>query len=341
MSSFRKEFFDREYTAREAYGRLWGYARRYRLRIIVGIVCGVLTAGTLLPLYQTIQPALDEVSENERPAQQTQAEKAAGTAVPDNGRNVAEEPPEQAVPALPASMAKAAKMPGWFKQAEKWAARLGLDVHADDGGISPALLLMIVLVVPLVALARLVLVFLNQYCLTWSGSHVVADLRVDMLKHVQRQSLEFFGKIDVGQLMSRATSDPAQVQMIIQQVLTELARAPFEIAVSIGYVAWFAVANDMLPTLLIIVVGFPMFLLPVVVLRVYLELPAEEYCFSVLAVSQLDTSQLLRNLRQHSVNLSIQTCPFFLISLNQIHRRQNLFLFMGRTALIQIVSQLF
>ena len=76
MSSFRKEFFDREYTAREAYGRLWGYARRYRLRIIVGIVCGVLTAGTLLPLYQTIQPALDEVSENERPAQQTQAEKA-------------------------------------------------------------------------------------------------------------------------------------------------------------------------------------------------------------------------------------------------------------------------
>ena len=266
MSSFRKEFFDREYTAREAYGRLWGYARRYRLRIIVGIVCGVLTAGTLLPLYQTIQPALDEVSENERPAQQTQAEKAAGTAVPDNGRNVAGKPPEQAVPALPASMAKAAKMPGWFKQAEKWAARLGLDVHADDGGISPALLLMIVLVVPLVALARLVLVFLNQYCLTWSGSHVVADLRVDMLKHVQRQSLEFFGKIDVGQLMSRATSDPAQVQMIIQQVLTELARAPFEIAVSIGYVAWFAVANDMLPTLLIIVVGFPMFLLPVVAL---------------------------------------------------------------------------
>lgn len=247
-TAFKKEFFDREYSARTAYSRLWQYAKRYRLRIFTGIVCGMLTAGTLLPLYQVIQPALDQVSVQERAA----AESAA-------------EAPPAAAPAK-AAPAKAAKTPAWFSHAEKIAGRIGLPVESESGGISGALLAMVLLVVPLVAVARLLLVFLNQYCLTWSGSHVVADIRVDMLRHIQKQNLEFFGKIDVGQLMSRATGDPAQVQMIIQQVLTELARAPFEIAVSVGYVVWFAVANDMMPTLLIIVVGFPLFLLPVVTL---------------------------------------------------------------------------
>ena len=43
---YKKEFFDRDYTIGETYGRVWKYARRYRLRIIIGIVTGMLTAGT-------------------------------------------------------------------------------------------------------------------------------------------------------------------------------------------------------------------------------------------------------------------------------------------------------
>ncbi len=250
---YRKEFFDREYTLREAYGRLWKYARRYRLRIFAGLACGILTAGTLLPLYQVIQPTLDQVSAQER------ADAAAG-----GGRAGAEGPRAEKKPAAPAKQAEG--RPAWFGKVESAAASLGFSMETEEGGISLALLAAVLVVIPLVALLRLVLVFLNQYCLTWSGFHVVADIRVDMLKHIQRQSLEFSGKIDVGQLISRSTGDPAQVQMIIQQVLMELARAPFEIAVSVGYVAWFAVANGMMPTLLIIVVGFPLFLLPVVAL---------------------------------------------------------------------------
>ena len=34
---YRKEFFDRDYTFREAYGRVWKYARKYRLRLAVRI----------------------------------------------------------------------------------------------------------------------------------------------------------------------------------------------------------------------------------------------------------------------------------------------------------------
>ena len=66
--------------------------------------------------------------------------------------------------------------------------------------------------------------------------------------------------------MSRCTSDPHQVQLVIQHVLQELAQAPFEIAVSVGFIVWSAAKNNMLPTLGIIVIGFPMFMVPVVFL---------------------------------------------------------------------------
>ena len=51
---YKQEFFDREYSFREAYGRVWGYARKYRFRIFLGIVCGMLTAGTLVPIFQVV-----------------------------------------------------------------------------------------------------------------------------------------------------------------------------------------------------------------------------------------------------------------------------------------------
>ena len=55
-TTYKQEFFDREYSAKEAYSRLWGFTRKYRFRIYLGVLCGMLTAGTLLPLFQVIQP---------------------------------------------------------------------------------------------------------------------------------------------------------------------------------------------------------------------------------------------------------------------------------------------
>ncbi|MBQ8125914.1 MAG: hypothetical protein IJ173_08530, partial [Kiritimatiellae bacterium] len=59
--TYRKEFFDRDYSTREAYARVWKYARKYWFRLAVGLICGMLTAGTMLPLFQIVQPALEKV----------------------------------------------------------------------------------------------------------------------------------------------------------------------------------------------------------------------------------------------------------------------------------------
>jgi len=263
-TAYRREFFDREYTAREAYGRAWGYARKYKLRVILGIVCGILTASTLLPFFQMIQPTLSRV-ESRVAAKPVEGEskELANAPAPDA---VAAPAGECAAAASAAAKKKAKGLEKEYGKIRKWAAKLGVPMQSEDEALGIPLLLAIIIVVPLVALLRCALVFLNHYCLAWAGMKTVRDIRCDILRHVQGQSMQFHGRIDVGQLMSRCTSDPHQVQLVIQHVLQELAQAPFEIAVSVGFIVWSAAKNDMLPTLGIIVVGFPMFMVPVVFL---------------------------------------------------------------------------
>ena len=74
--SYTKEFFDRTYTIREAYGRVWKYARRYRFRLFAGVVCGMLTAGTLVPFFQIVQPTLQHVESHDRSLDSAAAEPA-------------------------------------------------------------------------------------------------------------------------------------------------------------------------------------------------------------------------------------------------------------------------
>ena len=254
--SYRKEFFDREYTAKEAYSRLWQYARRYRFRIWVGIICGMLTAGTLIPFFQVIKPALSSV---EAPAAKTIRE--------ESPKPAAEVVDEVVGASKDDAVAKRAKSTAKeYNKIRDFMAKFGIKLQSEDEELGLPLLFLAIVVVPLVALFRCGLVFLNHYCLAWAGMNTVRDIRNDIFRHVQAQSMQFHGRIDVGQLMSRCTSDPQQVRMIIQTVLQELAQAPFEIAVSVGFIIYSAISNHMLPTLGIIVFGFPLFMLPVLFL---------------------------------------------------------------------------
>ena len=258
---YKKEFFDRNYTVREAYSRAWGYARKYKFRIFVGIVCGMLTAGTLVPLFQVIQPALQQASANEREAEiaaeaaPAAGETAAGETAPKN---------EQRLTPMERKVAKAAKLPGWYPKVERIAKRCGIELQDKSGAMGGALLLIAVVVIPLLAAVRLLLIFLNQYCLCWAATRAVTDLRVDLFRQIQRQSLQFHGRIDVGQLMMRAVGDPSTVQMMIQSMLSQLARAPFEILAAVAFIVHFAIQNHMLATLGVIVIGMPAFMFPVV-----------------------------------------------------------------------------
>ena len=256
---YKKEFFDREYTAWEAYSRVWKYARKYKFRIFVGLICGMLTAGTMLPMLQVIQPALEKVSQNER----VEALKAE-FADREEERGKREEDPSIKQSDFERELARKSKLPGWYPTVEKVARKCGIELQDKSGAMGGALLLIAVVVIPLVAGLRLLFIFLNQYCLCWAATRAVMDLRIDLFRQIQKQSLQFHGRIDVGQLMSRASGDPAVVQGIIQGMFAELCRAPFEILLAVGFILYFAVANHMLATLGIIAIGLPAFMVPIV-----------------------------------------------------------------------------
>ena len=263
-TTYKQGFFDREYSAKEAYGRLWGFTRKYRFRIYLGIVCGMLTAGTLLPLFQVIQPALDKVGAVEVNGQNARSQSCGQEARHPDVVVDGQDARHAGVPAATSKEErKVLKEYGKFK---KLAQKLGFELQDENEALGAPLLFAILVIVPLAAMARCAFLFLNKYCLSWAALHTVKDLRCAILRHIQEQSMQFHGRIDVGQLMSRASSDPRLVQNIIQQVLQEVAEAPFEIVVSVGFIIWTAIQNDMLPTLVLLVVGFPLFMCPVVLL---------------------------------------------------------------------------
>ena len=261
---YRKEFFDREYTLREAYARVWAYARKYKARIFLGIVCGMLTAGTLVPMLQVIQPVIEHVSRNERIEAVAARFKDLTGETGGRPELVREESAAEAGKSdLERQLEQKSRLPSWFPKVERVAGRFGIRLRDESGAMGGALLLIAVVVIPLIAALRLVLVFLNQYCLAWAAARAVTDLRLDMMRKIHAQSLQFHGRIDVGQLMARALGDPMTLQNIIQGMLSELARAPFEILASVGFIIWFAIRNEMLATLGVIVIGLPLFMLPV------------------------------------------------------------------------------
>lgn len=257
---YKAEFFDREYGGREAYSRVCKYAGRYKWRIAAGLICGFLSASALVPFYQILQPAVAAAGgETVEAVDAAPAQTATAAAVKDA-------PPAHRRNKLEKQLDKAAKLPSWYPAAESFAAKFGLRLTDDNGGMQMPIIFLVAVVIPLLTLLRLALSFLNTYLLTWAATHAVADLRNEMMAHVQKQSMQFFGRIDMGQIMGRVNGDPAQLQTIMTTMLSELAIAPFTIVISCGFVIKFAIDNGMADALVILACAIPVFVLPVAIL---------------------------------------------------------------------------
>ena len=159
---YKKEFFDRDYAMGEAYRRVWKYARRYWFRLFVGIVCGMLTAGTLVPFFQIVQPALQHVESHDSSidALKSTAPQPHNT----SATSASTLKPSTFTPhnAFEREIAKKSKLPGWYPTVEKWAVKCGIRLQDEQGGMGGALVLIVCVIVPLVASVRLLMMFLNH-----------------------------------------------------------------------------------------------------------------------------------------------------------------------------------
>ena len=224
------------------YKRLFYYASRYRGHLLIGVISGAICGASLFPMLQVSSKVLRMM--DEKPALTATA----------------------AAPAVTRQPALQENDPGWQRQAQELANRYHVPFLRPDGQLTWQAVLLGMLLVPVVVIGRSMAMYLNQYCLRWLGVRVVRDLRDDVFLAMETQSLKYHGRVDVGRLISRNIADTSMIDSVINSAVAEASRAPFEIAGALLFVICFSFENKMFDLLVLMVVGFPLLILPLAIL---------------------------------------------------------------------------
>ncbi|MGB1275646.1 MAG: ABC transporter transmembrane domain-containing protein, partial [Nannocystaceae bacterium] len=80
------------------------------------------------------------------------------------------------------------------------------------------------LVLLAVFLGQAVFIFFRHYLMTWLGERVVADLRIDLYRHLTTMAQAFFLKTRTGELLSRLGDDVTRLQHTVGQDLSMAVR---------------------------------------------------------------------------------------------------------------------
>jgi len=108
--------------------------------------------------------------------------------------------------------------------------------------------------------------FINHYNMRWVSTRVIADMRNLLYERLLSQSMKFFGHQDVGHLISRCTNDTAMIETSISDVIADITRCPLEILACLCAMIIVSVQQNMFTMLLVIVIGMPVCVIPIIVL---------------------------------------------------------------------------
>ena len=105
--------------------------------------------------------------------------------------------------------------------------------------------------------------YLNHYCTRWVGARVIADMRDLIYQRLLAQSMRYYGKPDVGHLISRCTNDTAAIESSVSNTIADATRCPIEILACASVIVIVSIRQNMLGMLLVIGGGMPLRILPV------------------------------------------------------------------------------
>jgi subfamily B ATP-binding cassette protein MsbA len=169
--------------------KIWDLARPYKLRLILGVLTGVISGlvgplmiGTAMFVYAAVFPSANATNER---------------------------PPIKHLPEFAQT---------WFYNARDGLAS-GLHTH-------PGAVWMLIALIPIISLLRGVSTYLNVYFLQWVGTHAVADLRTKLFAHLLNLSAGFYTDNATGKLVSRVMNDTQALQTILTNVVSVIVRDP-------------------------------------------------------------------------------------------------------------------
>ena len=97
------------------------------------------------------------------------------------------------------------------------------------------------LAIPAVMTVRSLCSFANAYYMQWVSNKVVSDIRVQLFSKMVRHSMDFFNRMQSGQLMSRITNDTRGMQAALTTVSSDVFKQPVTIIGGIAvllYMDW-------------------------------------------------------------------------------------------------------
>ena len=221
------------------YRRLFKYAKPYRWRLIVGLLAGIVFSSSLFAMLSATPKLFAPFG----------ADKHVTAQVATNSTDKA----------FIESKHEA-------KYVLELASRLNVPQFDSSGRMTWQFFVLTISLVPLVVVIWSLANYLNQYYMRWLGARIVLDLRNELFRKLQSQSLKFFGQCDIGNLISRSTNDSAVVESVVATSISDIATAPLVIIGTSVFVVMYAIQQDMLRLVATMFLVFPLCIIPIVVL---------------------------------------------------------------------------
>jgi ATP-binding cassette, subfamily B, bacterial MsbA len=173
--------------------KLWVFVRPYRLRLLLGLLCGIGFAASNAFLMVAVKMVVNVVF---------------------------------AAPGAASIEEQLRHAPGVVSRLADWLAQSMPSVTMPTSKIG---LILVVFTIPSIMLVRGVFSYLNVYSMQWAATRAIADLRTRLFEHLQNLSLSFFHTARTGELISRIISDTQSLHHVVSSSTSAMVRDPITV----------------------------------------------------------------------------------------------------------------
>ncbi len=272
-------------SAIKIFSRLFReYAMRHWFRLFLGILSGLIMGGAMHASLNFMDFGLSSLNSSLSQKHDDHKAEKAGIAekLKDNSTistilkalridlnknvdKVIEEQNKEAGGETTSSSKEEEKASGIFKKINDISSIFGFNVSKDEAISFPLVCVLIVIMLLFFGLKSFG-EFTNKYFLRWIGARIVADLRSDLFANFQRQSLAFFAKHDVGQIISKCTNDASYIEHSFSNSIAEMLLSPLQIIVAVTFLIQKAVSCGLSKPTGILIIAVPIFMVPIIVI---------------------------------------------------------------------------
>ena len=275
----------------QSYFRLLKYTRPYWFRLTLGVICGLLVGGSLFGSLMIVPELLNAAEQPQGQGSRTIKISEKSLQIVDNLEDIKNKKlsreeklkavegilnPKDPDPKLTASLQKLEKyakkfnLPLEVKDKREivvtWPTRVVLPVSTASGRMAWQFFAIYVVAFVVGWTIKNLATYANRYYTRWVGAKVIADLRNEAFDKLLGQSLKYYGKMDIGHLISRCTNDTSAIETSVANVIADATRCPIEIIACISAVFVLSWQSGNFVLILILMVGTPLIVLPVAIL---------------------------------------------------------------------------